>query len=413
MPDIFNDAIKLPGIDPADFPGSLGAPPTMIPLDVQVAALISGGTMTQGDTLVKTSDVQGIADARADLRIAANRSATETLTGTKNFSGATLSVATEATVVGTATGATLDRPASIGYLKKALFDAFGPLGIIIDKPGEFQSGLRPVILGYQAGQYNTGAYPIILGDQTGQFNVGTYPILIGDQTGQYNSGTYPTMMGYQTGLYNDGDHVVALGHLSARNNGGHYLTALGYGAARHNSGINNVVIGYNAWTVTSDTANEAAFTQTALNVGTQTVTLTSTTGIGTVGKRYSMKYTTVSGTPPTGLVNNSDYSLLVLSSTQIQFPAGTFSAIGSGSFKLTPYNGREFTNTTCLGSSSVPTASNQVVLGGPTVTSLRTTATSIVTGTIPAYANDAAADADATLLSKSFYKIGRALYQKP
>jgi hypothetical protein len=82
-----------------------------------------------------------------------------------------------------------------------------------------------------------------------------------------------------------------------------------------------------------------------------------------------------------------------VSATQLQLLDGIVSAVGSGSFELTPFVGRNFTNSTAVGQGSVPTDSNEVVLGNGSVAKITSSATIVKHGIYPTYPDAATANA--------------------
>jgi hypothetical protein len=366
----------------SQFPGAVSSTPPPAPQSIsnEIQTLLAN-PLAVGEKIATTSAAGDIADAK----ILANRANTEAFSNTKDFKLATMLVGTVTTLIASAAGAILDRAVSIGYLRNMIEQSLGTWALYNNQTLENSTGSNCYGYGKFAGQFNT--------------------VLDGFQSGQYNSGSNSFFRGYWCGQFNSGSNASGYGSLSMRYNGGSNNSGYGYSSLARTTGDGNSALGYASWNTSIDSPDAQTFTQAAINLGTNTITVASTVNIGTIGKRYCMRFTTVSGTAPTGLTTGADYSVLVVSATQLQLLDGIMSAVGSGSFSLTPYIGRAFTNTTTVGQGSIPTKSNQVVLGNPATAELLTSATACITGLLPQRASKAAADVDTTIVAGQWYRI--------
>jgi hypothetical protein len=377
--------------DLSQYPGTNSAVAgTPRSLDVDVAALINGGSLGVGDALARMTDVATV----SNTAVINNRGENEVFTGTKDFTEATTSVDTIATAIAAATGSTLTRAVSINYLKKVIKEALGSWAVANNQTLEFAVGASgTVATGAQAGQYTTAVQSVFDGMQAGQYASGAYNQFSGRFAGQYAAANHLNFRGYQCGQFATGANGVGDGVFAMRFCSGNNSAGYGYLAGNKISSDGNTAIGSTSWNVAPDTPAAVTFASAAINATTQTITVASTAGVGTVGKRYAMRYGTTTGTAPTGFTANTDYSVLVLSATQLQLIDGTITDAGAGTFTLSPFVGRAFTNTTTVGQGSVPTASNEVVLGSPTLTTLTTAATIVKNGVYPSYPDAATANA--------------------
>jgi hypothetical protein len=404
--------LLIQGIDEAAFPESFsGSPVQNEPLEQQVAALINGGAMPVGDKLAKMSDAETI----ALTKIAANRLVNESFDGQKDFKLSTFLVETVATLIDAAAGAVLDRAVSIGFLRRTIEQSLGKWALKDNHTLEFATSTNTYGFGLSAGKYATAATSIFGGVEAGMYASGAYSHFMGYQTGKYASGTHGNGDGYQTCQFMTGNQGTGKGVFALRFCSGNNASGYGYNAGARISGDNNTSLGTNSWATTPDPAAILSFATAAINATTQVITVASTAVIGTIGKRYPMRFNLITGTAPTGLATNGDYSVLVLSATQLQLIDETISTAGAGTFTLTAFLGRDFVNTTCAGAGSVPTDSNEFVAGNPAVTRFTTTASKFKTGVLPWYINDAAADADTELRVGQWYRIGstgRTAFQK-
>ena len=228
------------------------------------------------------------------------------------------------------------------------------------------TGAQSTGFGSRSLRYNTGANAVAIGHRSGEQNIGDNNSLVGLQSGMYNTGKQAAGLGYVSLIYNTGDSTIAMGSYTGRYNQGNYNTLIG----SH--------IGYDF------DANDAAaktFDAAAVNPDTDRITIPSH-GFGATGSYKNLKYT--EGTAAiTGLTSGQIYQAKIIDADTIGFrepdgPNGsirgtgvdiTAAGIGTGHTFTPQY---EYSNVTCLGAKSAPTASNQVTLGDTAVTEVKT-----------------------------------------
>jgi hypothetical protein len=176
--------------------------------------------------------------------------------------------------------------------------------------------------------------------------------------------------GHQSLYNNTGVYSSGFGHSALRNNTGVYSSGFGVSALRYNQNDNNTAIGSNAWSTFLTNAGGAEnFDYTDIDAGTDRITIT-THGFGTNNSYINLTYT--EGTSAiTGLTDGTIYQVKIIDVDTIGFYEGSrgvnITAVGTGTgHTLTPqYN---YENSICIGADTVPTASNQVVIGGSATT---------------------------------------------
>jgi hypothetical protein len=221
-------------------------------------------------------------------------------------------------------------------------------------------------------------------------------VFAGIRAGQSSTGVDTVLIGNQCGISNTGSDVVGIGRLTLQNNTQSFATAVGARAGEQNNGTNCTYLGYFAGNASTGASNTI--------VG-------ATAGANNTGASSSI-FGTQSGQ------NNIGIRLTALGISAGRFNKGANATyIGAESGPQSDANGTtlNFANITVIGYQAQASRANQVTLGGPAVTEVITPATKIIFGALPNYANDAAADADATLISGSLYRVGggRGVFQKP
>ena len=167
-------------------------------------------------------------------------------------------------------------------------------------------------------------------------------VYLGNQAGDSNTGDYGSFIGHRAGYDNTGGHGSFIGYYAGYDNTGNYGSFIGDQAGNSNTGDNGSFIGHLAG---------------AYNKGH------NNSGIG----KYTLAYA------------DSSYNV----------------AIGYQASKGTSAAHFTFSNTTSLGANSMPTMSNQIMLGDTTVTevktygafvgdSLYTSGGAVITGTLDA-----------------------------
>jgi hypothetical protein len=225
---------------------------------------------------------------------------------------------------------------------------------------------------------------------------GTQNVLMGVQCGSGNAGSDVVGIGWLALENNTQSSVVGIGSRSGEENTGTFGTFLGFSAGQNNTGNTCTLVGYAAGF--SNTAISATYCGSSAGQ--------SNTGI------LSSGFGSQAGQ------NNIGSRLVAVGANAGRFNKGANATyLGADAGPQSDANGTalNFANITVLGYQAQASRANQVTLGGPAVTEVITPATKIIFGALPNYANDAAADADATLISGSLYRVGggRGVFQKP
>jgi hypothetical protein len=257
---------------------------------------------------------------------------------------------------------------------------------------DWSYGLGDHALDNSSGDDNIGIGSSSLHDNTGNSNIG-----IGTGTLRYNEGSYNDAVGYHTLRYNTGGYNVGMGFSALEYNTGGECVGIGDESLRHNEGSYNTGIGAYANNMfLEDHVRNITIDATAVNITEQTITAVAH-GVG-VGQRILLKYTATTGTAIGGLTASDSiydsnvylFNYFGTDTLKVDLPT-IITSQGTGTHTFTPQT--VYTNTTCLGSNTVPTASNQVVLGNSSVTSLKVGNTAI---TVPAGVSSFSFPSDAT-----------------
>jgi hypothetical protein len=237
-------------------------------------------------------------------------------------------------------------------------------------------------------------------------------VFAGVRAGGGNTGTQAILIGTQSGVANTGSDVVGIGWLSLENNTQSFAVGIGARAGEENTGTNGTFIGYFAGQNNTGASTTLVGTNTgASNTGTNTTFIGSSAGQSNTGG-------STSGIGFQAGQNNTGARLTAAGLSAGRFNKGANATyIGAESGPQSDANGTtlNFANITVIGYQAQASRANQVTLGGSAVTEVITPATKIIFGALPNYANDAAADADATLISGGLYRVagGRGVFQKP
>jgi hypothetical protein len=273
-----------------------------------------------------------------------------------------------------------------------------------DNTGNYSSGF-----GYQALQLNTGVSSSGFGYESLQHNTGVESTAVGYRALQYNTGKNASALGINVMAYNSGQYCAGFGQLALQNNSGHYSNgfgyyalcygaggynnAFGYGALQYNSvekcdGIGHTALRYNNGARSSgigyqalywnnwiyavgigyqsatyfldDAATDQTFTDAEITANT--ITFTGAHGFGVTGMKVNLRFSTIAGTPPTGLVHNTIYQFTITSATVMTLAGIGTNASGDFEGKLT--NSVDTSYGVALGYNANPSKAHQVVLGG-------------------------------------------------
>jgi hypothetical protein len=236
-------------------------------------------------------------------------------------------------------------------------------------------------IGYTVLQNNTGDNSTGFGSRAGRYNTGNNLVALGHRSAEHNIGSDASIVGLQAGWRNTGKQVVGLGFVALSANTGDNVVALGFGSGWYNTGNYNTFLGSHIG-INFDPNDSAAktFDYTAVDPITDRITIPAH-GFGNAGRYTNLKFT--QGTSPiTGLTSGSIYQAKIIDADTIGFreldgPNGTTRTIanitdaGTGTgHTFTPQY--EYSNATCVGANSAPSASNQVTLGDTAVTEVKT-----------------------------------------
>lgn len=231
------------------------------------------------------------------------------------------------------------------------------------------SGNDSNAIGESAGRYNTGTGLNVIGHSAGSTNVGIQANGMGTGAIGSNQGSQVQGIGQNACGNNRGNFVAGIGQQVAERNLGNTFVALGDFAGHTNIGDDNVAIGSNSFGFIEDTAsNIVADSSTDINNTLEQIT---ETGHGyTIGAFIHLKNTATTGSFPSGLLLNQIHIWEIIDANTLQCITDSFTDNGTGLQTFTPqfiYN-----NSTSLGANSLPTQSNQVMLGDANITSVRT-----------------------------------------
>ena len=253
-------------------------------------------------------------------------------------------------------------------------NGFGQLALS-NNTGAYSNGF-----GYVALRFNTGANSNGFGHFALTYNTGTNSNGFGHSALMYNTGTNSNGFGQNALMYNTGANCNGFGFNVMELNNGDNSGGFGHHALRYNQQSNNTAVGYLANGIFLDnTSGNKTFDYTAINASTDRVTITAH-GFGATGSWVNVKFT--QGTSAVGgLTSTFIYQVKIIDANTISFRELVSGSIyhgiditsaGTGTgHTLTPQY--TYTNTTCLGANSQPSASNQVVLGDTNVTEVKTT----------------------------------------
>jgi hypothetical protein len=193
--------------------------------------------------------------------------------------------------------------------------------------------------------------------------VTTHSVSIGNDSG--SGGFYASFIGEHAGEYNEGEYVDTIGFASMQYNIGRYSSALGLYSLRYNDGDYNTAVGvqaFNNWT--PDTASAMDITTGNIDPDNNQVTVTGHGYETAINLRASTSITLPSG------LNTSTQQWKVIDVNTLQCGTCSFTDTGSGVLTLTPKFA--YSNSTAIGRSANPDASNQVMLGDANVTQVKT-----------------------------------------
>ena len=292
------------------------------------------------------------------------------------------------TNIGRDTGGSGFDNTALGY--RASHDAFGKEQTSVGvQAGEFASGHDATHVGYRAGQRNVGANATSVGHSAGLANKGANATAFGTEAGAYNNGTSLTAVGYQAAHENRGNFATAVGAEAAKLNSGVGTTAVGFRTLTSaTGGFCTAVGGYAGANTTGQKlaafgafAGEGA-SGTFVAVGAEAFRAGDGHGVVAVGagagKDASAATDGVFVGSGAGATATGENAIAIGRDALADATVATDCiAIGKGVLRdnagerviaigATAAEKNAFNDVVLLGRDAVPTASNQIVLGGPT-----------------------------------------------
>jgi len=238
-------------------------------------------------------------------------------------------------------------------------NAFGQLALYLNE------GLYCTALGHQTLQNNTGNFCCGFGHSALKTNIGIGCNAFGYRALYENVANYCNAFGHYTLDYSAAQMSNAIGYYALQFNTGTYCNAFGYMALRYNDGDYNTAFGdqsFNTWT--DDAGSAKTFAPEDCDPETERVTITGH-GFGT---GYINLKVSTDDTLPTGLDAGIDQWKIIDVNT-LECRTDSFTDGGVGTHTLTPKV--VYTNSTGIGYDAEPDASNQIMLGGSTVTQVK------------------------------------------
>ncbi|WP_299119585.1 hypothetical protein [uncultured Tenacibaculum sp.] len=251
----------------------------------------------------------------------------------------------------------------------------------------FNSGGQSTALGFQSGYRNSGNDLIAIGYGSAENNSGSNNISIGNRAMKSTPGSYNLAIGHEALFYSkNGESNVAIGHNAMNKSQGIGNSMIGFQSGfwsmgegnvslgsetmRYSSSFNklNSAIGYKAWYAYNQDDNNIktiASNSSDIDAVNNRITLTSH-GLGSANKYVNLKYVKAGGTGSIGLNNSSIYLFKIVDSNTIESELLSLSVDESGTTH-TFIPEKRITNSTAIGANSLPTKSNQIVLGDSNV----------------------------------------------
>jgi len=223
------------------------------------------------------------------------------------------------------------------------------------------TGARSNGFGHAALQNNTGAYSNGFGYTALQNNVGAQSNGFGYAALLSNTGANSNGFGYAALQNNTGANSNGFGYLALQNNTGANSNGFGHAALRYNNWPNVSALGYQSSPYfLDDPATSKAFTDAEITA--DTITFPSAHGFGATDAKVNLRFSTVAGTPPTGLVHNTVYQFTITSPTVMTLAGIGTNASADFEGKLT--NSVDITGSIAIGYDANASKAHQVMLGG-------------------------------------------------
>ena len=228
--------------------------------------------------------------------------------------------------------------------------------------------------GYLALYDNSGDYSNGFGFASLQYNKSNYSNGFGHATLQNNIGDYSNGVGHATLLNNVGLGSNGMGYSALYNNTGTGANGFGYLALRYNQKNGNTVMGDNAYgsAFLDNTAGNKTVASSAVDISLDRVTVTAH-GFGATNAYINIKYASTTGTKIGGLTVGIIYQIKIIDANTIEFRTDgrgvTLASQGVGNHVFTPQFA--YANVSCFGQGTIPNKDNQVVLGNPTVDTIK------------------------------------------
>jgi hypothetical protein len=262
--------------------------------------------------------------------------------------------------------------------------AIAPTGTVCG--GIFTQGTNNTILGDTGQALTTGCLNTLVGVDAGtSFISGAYNTLVGVDAGQLGTAeNYVTAIGATAAQHNTGDYVVAIGYQSvyAGNTAANSIGVGNNALGQNTSGTGNVAVGYTALAANTTGSFSTAVGYAALGVANNATADNTAFGYNALHLNDAGFWNTAVGYTALGAVTGGSYNTAVgLNACSALVTTHHNTCIG---YATGPAS--SLTNTTSLGDSAVPTASNQIVFGNASVTSATIPGFALTAGTMTATA---------------------------
>lgn len=259
--------------------------------------------------------------------------------------------------------------------------------------GAIKQGQGSVAIGLSAGKENQAGGSVAIGASAGRFTQSISATAVGNGAGMNSQGEGSVAVGINTGATKQATLSVAIGPSSGNTNQGTRAVAIGAAAAMYNQGEGAIAIGKAAQGDPNDATNKQGVRAIAIGdlaainrQGEMAIAI----GYGAAGNVQSLRAIAIGQRAGQEFQGADAIAIGTFAGTNRQ----GINAIAIGN---NAGNVNQHQNSVCIGTNSVSTAINQVVLGGPLMTTVVTTC--------PEYVDNAEA-ISAGLMRGTIYRTG-------
>lgn len=259
--------------------------------------------------------------------------------------------------------------------------------------GAIRQGQGSVAIGLSAGKENQAGASVAIGASAGRFTQSISAVAVGSGAGKNFQGEGSVAVGINTGATGQATLSVAIGPSSGNTNQGTRAIAIGAAAAMYNQGEGAIAIGKAAQGDPNDATNKQGVRAIAIGdlaainrQGEMAIAI----GYGAAGNVQSLRAIAIGQRAGQEFQGADAIAIGTFAGTNRQ----GINAIAIGN---NAGNVNQHQNSVCIGTNSVSTAINQVVLGGPLMTTVVTTC--------PEYVDNAEA-ISAGLMRGTIYRTG-------